>query len=73
MRFQEAKRAAEKLTGWKRPDRDALSPLVRARKPNLFQFKDDGETPNNPKWPLVIYRSPVHLRDGFDPAAIFEE
>ena len=45
-----------------------------ARKPNLFQFKNDGETPNNPKkWPLVIYRSPVHLRDGFDPAAIFEE
>src|SRR5437016_10534189 len=31
--LEEAKRAAEKLTGWKRPDRDALSPLVRARKP----------------------------------------
>ena len=45
---------------------------MRARKPNLYRFKDDGETPNNPKWPLLIYRSPVDLRGEFDPAAIFE-
>jgi uncharacterized protein YjlB len=47
------------------------------RKPNCFYFADDGETPNNPKWPLVIYRSPVQLRRGCDrgcdPAAILED
>ena len=70
---EDAKPAAERLTGWRRPDREVLSELVRQRKPHLFRFKDDGETPNNPKWPLVIYRSPVMLRQGFDPAAIFED
>jgi uncharacterized protein YjlB len=34
---------------------------------------DDGLVPNNPKWPLVVYRSPVRLVDSLDPAAIFEE
>jgi hypothetical protein len=61
------------VTGWKRPDRDALPRLVQARKPNVFRFKDDGETPNNPRWPLVIYRTSVKLRSDFDPAAIFED
>ena len=70
---EEAKRIAEKVTGLRRPDRAVLSDLVRARKPNVFHFADDGETPNNPDWPLVIYRSPVALSGDFDPAAIFEE
>ena len=70
---EEAKRVAEKLTGGKRPGREALPRLVRARKPNLFCFKDDGETPNHPKWPLVMYRSPVNVRGNFDCAAIFED
>jgi len=71
--LEEAKRIAEKLTGLHRPGRKAVSQLVRARKATLFRFADDGETPNNPKWPLVIYRSPVNLRGDFDPAAIFED
>lgn len=71
--LEEAKRVAEKLTGLHRPDRDALSRLVRARTPSQFRFADDGETPNNPKWPLLIYRSSVKLDNAFDPAAIFEE
>jgi hypothetical protein len=71
--LEEAKRVAENLTGWKRPDPETLLRLARAREPNLFRFNDDGETPNNPKWPLVIYRSPVDLRGEFDPAAIFED
>lgn len=71
--LEEAKRLAEKATGLRRPGRDVVSHLVRARKPASFRFGNDGETPNNPRWPLVIYRSPVRLRSAFDPAAIFED
>lgn len=71
--LEQAKRIAEKVTGLKRPGRDGVSQLVRARKAQGFAFADDGETPNNPNWPLVIYRSPVALRSDFDPAAIFED
>jgi len=61
------------MTGLRRPGYEAVSRLVAARKPATFHLADDGETPNNPKWPLVIYRSPVDLRGDFDPAAIFED
>ncbi len=71
--LETAKHTIESLTGWGRPGRDALQAFVRARKPHLFRFTDDGETPNHPGWPLVLYRSPVYLRTGFDPAAIFED
>jgi len=71
--LEDAKRIAETVTGLRRPDKDALSLVVRTCKTNTFRFRDDGETPNNPKGPLVIYRSPVCLRSAFDPAAIFED
>ena len=71
--LEEAKRIAEKVTGLRRPARAALPRLVRARKANTWHFADDGVTPNNPKWPLVIYRTPAMLRRDFDPAAIFED
>ena len=71
--LEQAKIAVEKATGLGRPGRDTIRDLVRARKPNLSRFGDDGETPNHPKWPLVVYRSPVRLRNDFDPAAIFED
>lgn len=71
--LEEAKRVAEKLTGLHRPDQDALSRLVRARTPNQFRFEDDGGSPNNPKWPLLIYPSPINMENEFDPAAVFEE
>ena len=70
---EHAKRVAGNVTGLRRPGREVLAHLVRARNPEMFHFADDGETANNPKWPLVIYRSPVILRSDFDPAAIFEE
>jgi uncharacterized protein YjlB len=38
----------------------------------LFHFGNDGQTPNNPHFPLLIYRSPVRLDPACDPAAIFE-
>ena len=37
-----------------------------------FRFEDDGETPNNPRLPLVVYRAAVNLAGAPDPAAPFE-
>src|SRR6202011_5658405 len=62
----------EKVTGARPPFRD-LDAALRPRKANAFRFKDDGIIPNNPKLPLVLYRSPVRLSGKFDPAAVFEE
>ena len=70
--LEDVKRAFERLTGYARPRPRDLPALVRQRKPQLFRFKRDGSTPNN-TLPLVLYRSPVLLADGFDPAALFEE
>jgi uncharacterized protein YjlB len=39
--------------------------------PESFLFADDGEIPNNPRLPLVLYRGAVGL-EGLDPAANFE-
>jgi uncharacterized protein YjlB len=67
---EEIKKVVEQLTGIARPGRRKID--LRPRKPNAFVFKDDGETPNNPELPLVVYRSAVYLNPSFDPAAIFE-
>lgn len=40
--------------------------------PLTFRFEDDGETPNNPVLPLVLYRGVVDVRSA-DPAAAFEQ
>jgi uncharacterized protein YjlB len=37
-----------------------------------FRFEDDGETPNNPRLPLVVYRAAVKLAGEHDPAVPFE-
>ena len=73
MLLEQTKRVVEKLTGFGRPDRRALRSLVKKRKPMTFRFRDDGETPNNPRLPLVVYRNAVELDGTFDPAAVFEE
>jgi uncharacterized protein YjlB len=71
--IEDAKKLAERMTGIGRPKPRELTKLVRARKPATFRFKDDGEVPNHPRWPLVHYRGAVELPDGIDPAAIFED
>jgi uncharacterized protein YjlB len=71
--LEDVKKIAEKVTGWSRPKRSALSGLIRERKAGAFRFKDDGIIPNHPQWPLVIYRSAVRLPDNLDPAAVFAE
>lgn len=73
MILEDAKRAIEKLTGIGRPPRGALAGLVRQRVAHPYRFKDDGRTPNNPRFALLLYRSPVRLRAGLDPAAMFED
>jgi uncharacterized protein YjlB len=62
------KAIAERLTGIARPK----AVIPRKRKAHALRFKGDGETPNNPKFSLILYRTPVDLRDAPDPAAIFE-
>jgi uncharacterized protein YjlB len=37
-----------------------------------FRFEDDGETPNNPRLPLLVYRAAIALAGEHDPAATFE-
>jgi uncharacterized protein YjlB len=37
-----------------------------------FRFEDDGETPNNPRLPLLVYRAALNLAGERDPAAPFE-
>ena len=37
-----------------------------------FHFKDDGETPNNPTLPLLVYRKALALEGVSDPATVFE-
>jgi len=69
---EELKRIVEKLTGIGRPRRRALARLARPRVPQLFRFRDDGETPNS-RLPLVVYRDALELDEAFDPAAVFEE
>jgi uncharacterized protein YjlB len=67
------KRVTERTIGLARPGQDQLAKMVRLRKPQTFRFNDDGIIPNHPRWPLVIYRSPVRLDHHFDPAAVFED
>ena len=67
---EDIKHVAEVLTGLGRPARRNI--LLRNRKPHPYQFRDDGETPNNPRCPLILYRSPVVLDTRSDPSAIFE-
>ncbi|SNS24006.1 Uncharacterized protein YjlB [Tardiphaga sp. OK246] len=42
-----------------RPDPETLSGLVRTRRPVSIMFSDDGLVPNNPRFPLLLYRGAV--------------
>src|SRR5215475_6155968 len=47
--------------------------IVNARTPELYRFEDDGETPNNPRLPLVHYRNVLNSPADLDAAAVFED
>jgi uncharacterized protein YjlB len=72
MDVERAKNVLEKVTGLGRPDVTEVTNLLRRRKAIILPFAGDGETPNNPHLPVILYRSPVKLAKAFDPAAIFE-
>src|SRR3954464_2582218 len=56
-----------------RPGSSALSGMVRARKPLALTFRDDGIVPNNPRFPLLIYRGAGVLSTrSFDPATVID-
>ncbi|HEY1710678.1 MAG TPA: hypothetical protein VGG10_20595 [Rhizomicrobium sp.] len=69
--LEDAKKSLETLTGIARPTPDDLE--TKAVEPECYEFSDDGETPNNPRFPLLVYRHPALLSPKFDPAAVFEE
>ena len=71
--IEDAKQAIERITGYGRPSPRDLSHLARTRRANTYLFKDDGQTPNNPYFPLIHYLSPLRLLGDLDPAAIFED
>lgn len=68
--LEDTKHIAETMTGYGRPSPGDIG--LRSRKAHLLRFRDDGQMPNNPHFPLVVYRTPVELRADFDPAAVFE-
>jgi uncharacterized protein YjlB len=71
--LEDIKRTTEHLTGWRRPESARLDKLVRKTKASVYSFKDDGLTPNNPRWPVIIYRRAVRFPRDLDPAAIIED
>lgn len=73
MLLETARRLVERATGWRRPNRDEIARLINHRKPAVYDFADDGETPNNPALPLVRYRRAVTLNNQHDPAAVLEQ
>jgi len=71
--LEDTKRMVEQATGLRRPKKRDLPDLLNPPRVNAFKFSDDGETPNNPNFPLLIYRAAIRLDPAFDRAAIFEE
>ena len=70
--IEQIKKTVESATGIARPGKNDLLSLVKPRAPRLYRFDDDGKTPNNPAFPLVIYRDAVRRPRAFDPAAVYE-
>jgi uncharacterized protein YjlB len=70
--LEQIKKVVESATGLARPSRQELPALVKPRAPQFYRFEDDGKTPNNPKFALLIYRNAVRRHRGLDAAAIYE-
>ena len=70
--IEPVKRLAEKATGIGVPTVEEAVACVRQCRPSRMKFRDDGYIPNNPKFPLMLYRKAVRFDRKHDPAAIFE-
>lgn len=56
-----------------RPSARALSDMLRSGKPLSIRFDDDGIVPNNPRFPLLIYRGAVLVgQSPFDAGTIMD-
>lgn len=63
---------ARKLTEAK-PDGAELRGMLRQSKPMTRHFADDGVIPNNPRFPVLIYRRIISLgATAYDPATILD-
>jgi uncharacterized protein YjlB len=71
--IEDAKKILERATGFGRPRKTELASLVRPVVPRRLRFADDGEIPNNPALPLLVYRRAVIFAAGLDPAAVIED
>jgi uncharacterized protein YjlB len=71
--LEQFKRIVEKATGIGRPGRRQLQTLSRPKKPMALRFADDGATPNNPRYPVLFYKSAVKSARKVDPAAVLED
>jgi uncharacterized protein YjlB len=71
--IEDAKQWTERSTGVARPGREDLAELVRRSRPLAYHFHDDGQTPNNIRFPLILYRNAVRFAARYDPAAVIEE
>jgi uncharacterized protein YjlB len=67
------KRSIEQATDIGKRSSASLRRFLRQRRARTAWFQDDGTIPNNPRLPLVHYRSPVRLSEAADPAAEFEQ
>ena len=71
--LEDIKKTTERLTGWHRPASAQLDKLVRKSKATTYLFRDDGLIPNNPRWPVIIYRRAIRFPRNLDPAAVIED
>jgi uncharacterized protein YjlB len=70
--LEDVKGSVERVTGWRLPSAAQLGTLLQSRRIATFRFRDDGFIPNNPWFPVTVYRSAVKLPRSLDPAAIWE-
>jgi uncharacterized protein YjlB len=57
-----------------RPDLLTLRKLIRIRKPLALRFADDGIVPNNPRFPVLVYRGSISMANirAMDAATIID-
>lgn len=67
---EDAKKIAERITGYGKPSPRQIRKVEKQPKHRLF--RTSGGVPNNPTLPFLHYKGVVELDPRFDPAAIFE-
>jgi len=68
----QVKNYAKKLIE-ERPEAAELRAAVRERRPLALRFRDDGIVPNNPRYPVIVYRNAINVRTGrFDAGTLID-